>query len=877
MKSPIIRTAYCLIALLLSCYGPFAYAQTNTPPDPPTGIQFVPTAPYASANLSAVIIGGNDTDGDPVTPLNNWYVNNQLVSTDHVLSFVQFTAGDIVSLEARFSDGTDISAPTSHTIIIAEGNDWIEASNLALNFDGQNDSVYIPSDPSLDLRSSLTLSAWVKNNGDNDGIIIWRGDSQGGHDPYMLHIADNHMEFRMDTGAGPLNEHKISSPQPVDAEWHCWAGVFDAAASELRLYLDGNLVTLGSTSETISYDTAGMWNMLGAVDAGGWQNFAGAIDEVRIWSYARTMDEIRNDLQRQLNGNEMGLVGYWRCDEGAGQTLTDSSLHGNDGILGANDSSGADDPKWISRRNDPGVHYFWPNKHHYEQLSAVIEVYWPDARAWAESRYYLGVQGHLATITDQQENDYIVANFVNFPSRGMHIGGFQPDGSPEPDGNWQWITGEPWTFTNWGPGEPNNNGRGPEGFLTVQSHTMWNDITADDPHSYYLVEYDTFGPAEHIDCGDVFDCFVDQQYADLLERVLTSGERQAHLDALCSGSLTMQGLAQNLINSSEFVDTTGFIYRCYFGIFNDNFTTNFEHQDYRVPELAGSAYWLAQLNSYDNLPDGQMSVVLGFTSSPEWQLRVGDLSAEEFVDFLYQNILGRSADPAGKQAHLDKLNSGAVTTSSLTLDFLLSGEAVNKYHNQTVVAAGYLNLLVREIARGQFAELLRRMEDGALDTADALWILMFDGPDYQDRLADRQCNLSQLDSSAVSFDLANSHAVEDSSLANLAVSVSHPPQSAITIDYAVTGGSASGGGIDYAFVAGTLTFNVGQALQQTIPLTLMNDNVGEPHETVIVTLSNPSANALIWPLEQHTFTIDNDDSITQLQTNVSRKLWQLYR
>lgn len=378
-------------------------------------------------------------------------------------------------------------------------------------------------------------------------------------------------------------------------------------------------------------------------------------------------------------------------------------------------------------------------------------------------------------------------------------------------------------------------------------------------------------------CEESYGCFVDRQYADLLEREPASGERQAQLDALCTGSLTMPGLAQNLLNSSEFSDTVGFIYRCYFGLFNDNFAASFERLDYRVPDLGGVAYWLGLLRSYDNLRDGQLSVVAGFTNSIEWQQRVGNLSNEEFVEFLYRSILGRPSEPAGKQAYLDNLNSGAVTSDSLALDFLLSGEAVTKYHNQTVIAAGYLGLLKEELARSQFVDLLRRMASGALDTTDVLWIFMFGSPDYQDRLADRRCELPLSKLSAVSFDQARSSASESSGLAQLAVSISHPPLSTVTVDYAVTGGNARGGGVDYTLSSGTLTFNVGQPLPQSIPLSLIDDSIGEPLETVIVTLANPSANALIWPLTQHVFTINNDDAIEQMHTAVRGALWQLYR
>jgi hypothetical protein len=50
-------------------------------------------------------------------------------------------------------------------------------------------------------------------------------------------------------------------------------------------------------------------------------------------------------------------------------------------------------------------------------------------------------------------------------------------GSPEPDGGWVWISGEPVTFTNWGLGEPNNSD-GLEEYAqlgSLESAGTWND------------------------------------------------------------------------------------------------------------------------------------------------------------------------------------------------------------------------------------------------------------------------------------------------------------------------------------------------------------------------------------------------------------------
>ena len=66
--------------------------------------------------------------------------------------------------------------------------------------------------------------------------------------------------------------------------------------------------------------------------------YVGQIDEVRIWNIARTEEQIRADMNRQLKGDEPGLVGYWKFDEASNNSegediITDSSPNNNSGKL----------------------------------------------------------------------------------------------------------------------------------------------------------------------------------------------------------------------------------------------------------------------------------------------------------------------------------------------------------------------------------------------------------------------------------------------------------------------------------------------------------------------------------------------------------------
>jgi hypothetical protein len=77
------------------------------------------------------------------------------------------------------------------------------------------------------------------------------------------------------------------------------------------------------------------------------------------------------------------------------------------------------------------------------------------------------------------------------------------------------------------------------------------------------------------------------------------------------------------------------------------------------------------------------------------------------------------------------------------------------------------------------------------------------------------------------------------------------------VDYASADGTATAGS-DYTTVTGTLVFAAGE-LSRTITIPILNDGVGEPSETVLLTLSNPSGRAVLGAQKTATLVIvDND-------------------
>jgi hypothetical protein len=132
------------------------------------------------------------------------------------------------------------------------------------------------------------------------------------------------------------------------------------------------------------------------------------------------------------------------------------------------------------------------NGHYYDIVVSQDTISWINANAAAEASVYEGKAGHLATITSQEEQDWISNNF--FPSNAW-LGGFQNVESldyDEPNGGWEWVTGEPFSYRNWQDGRPDNENEGEDYLSSGDDDQGWDDRSDDDNEmDSYIVEYES--------------------------------------------------------------------------------------------------------------------------------------------------------------------------------------------------------------------------------------------------------------------------------------------------------------------------------------------------------------------------------------------------
>ena len=124
-------------------------------------------------------------------------------------------------------------------------------------------------------------------------------------------------------------------------EWQHIAVTYDKDYGYLRIYLNGERVYNSMTSSvgTINFGVARGNESGTTVTRVFWigyaydpnRDFKGLMTELRIWNRALSQDEIQAENHYYyVDPDSEGLVAYWKCNEGSGNSVKDYSSSGND-------------------------------------------------------------------------------------------------------------------------------------------------------------------------------------------------------------------------------------------------------------------------------------------------------------------------------------------------------------------------------------------------------------------------------------------------------------------------------------------------------------------------------------------------------------------
>lgn len=199
----------------------------------------------------------------------------------------------------------------------------------SLHFDGSDDYVMCGSL----LPSSYTKEAWIyiENLGLQNNIISG-GISDGRHAFWV----PNTNASKLSAGHnGSWNAVQDTTPLLANT-WYHVAVTYDAITTTMKLYKNGNLV---ATNTNVPQVLNGNVVRLGSFDNGA-NLFNGKMDEIRIWDRVLTACEIQYNKDAELDNGQIGLVAYYKCNQGIANQdnngeidLIDTAINGNDGAI----------------------------------------------------------------------------------------------------------------------------------------------------------------------------------------------------------------------------------------------------------------------------------------------------------------------------------------------------------------------------------------------------------------------------------------------------------------------------------------------------------------------------------------------------------------
>ena len=244
-----------------------------------TGWVRVPQLNATSTTDIHMYYGNASVSSDPSTPA-TW-------ASDH--HGVWHLNGNFVDATSSTYDGVNNGSQNAPGAPIASGR----------SFEDPNDWIAI--DPFAALSSSFSISAWARTDDPSEqGQRIFCDDANNSNGSYAMSVGDPGFE-RLRFYIRGLNPVSTDSPGNtiLSNTWHYCVAVFDQAATEKRMYVDGNLVNTDPYSGSFA-GSDGNAAIGGELPAGETDNrFDGDIDEVRVTKSALSAERIQTQYNNQ--------------------------------------------------------------------------------------------------------------------------------------------------------------------------------------------------------------------------------------------------------------------------------------------------------------------------------------------------------------------------------------------------------------------------------------------------------------------------------------------------------------------------------------------------------------------------------------------------
>jgi hypothetical protein len=251
----------------------------------------------------------------------------------HVIEITEIPASVVRGTADDWKSGMLIGAEVANGALVP-------SRNPVLSFgDSGRTSVRVGNPPEIAaLNDAFTLTAWAlpKSTEESYRTVLDKGGRDAGIAIRQARTLSNGnvVSVRMYVEAEPAPHepyqvaYRPEDPAAFDHRWHHYAASFDGEA--LRLFIDGRLV--GDSPKRGMADLGEGDLCFGCLASGG-EPWTGYIADVTVWGEALPAPRIAAQIERELQGDEKGLVGFWPLDEGQGETAHDVSGNGIHGRI----------------------------------------------------------------------------------------------------------------------------------------------------------------------------------------------------------------------------------------------------------------------------------------------------------------------------------------------------------------------------------------------------------------------------------------------------------------------------------------------------------------------------------------------------------------
>ena len=200
-------------------------------------------------------------------------------------------------------------------------------ANYALNFDGSNDHLVTNGGT---ISSAWSAEVWFKKASNQRAHNFTNNANSGNSGTWSLRLGQWNNTNKVGITKYGVKDYYINDSK-ADLDIGKWEHVSWTYESNLvTVYVNGE--SLGTTFSLgpLANGAILYWNIIGKSPS---HSLHGEIDEVWIWNDVRTLTEIIDNMFKELNGNENGLIAYYKMTEGSGTTGTDNSSNSNNGTI----------------------------------------------------------------------------------------------------------------------------------------------------------------------------------------------------------------------------------------------------------------------------------------------------------------------------------------------------------------------------------------------------------------------------------------------------------------------------------------------------------------------------------------------------------------